>query len=147
MCKKPETLKNPTFQLCKKVDKIISDIFPPNKYASYWQLEIKEIIIIYSYFNSGFKGKNMKKIFYIVLVIVALMVISRFVKQGNQTVPSEVITTEEVIPEGVSEDIAVDENGNPIAEEETVSAEEAVSVEEAAEPAEEEIPADAVPAE
>ncbi len=89
----------------------------------------------------------MKKIFYIVLVIVALMVISRFVKQGNQTVPSEVITTEEVIPEGVSEDIAVDENGNPIAEEETVSAEEAVSVEEAAEPAEEEIPADAVPAE
>ena len=41
----------------------------------------------------------MKKIFYIVLVIVALMVISRFVKQGNQTVPSEVIAVEEVVPE------------------------------------------------
>ena len=69
----------------------------------------------------------MKKIFYIVLVIVALMVISRFVKQGNQTVPSEVIAVEEVVPEGaeaaeaVSEEVAVDENGNPIAEEETVS--------------------------
>ena len=44
----------------------------------------------------------MKKIFYIVLVIVALMVISRFVKQGNQTVPSEVIAVEEVVPEGAS---------------------------------------------
>ena len=93
----------------------------------------------------------MKKIFYIVLVIVALMVISRFVKQGNQTVPSEVIAVEEVVPEGAeaaeaaSEEVAVDENGNPIAEEETVS--EAVSVEEAADPAEEETPADAVPAE
>ena len=59
----------------------------------------------------------MKKIFYIVLVIVALMVISRFVKQGNQTVPSEVIAVEEVVPEGaeaaeaVSEEVAVDENG------------------------------------
>ncbi len=92
----------------------------------------------------------MKKIFYIVLVIVALMVISRFVKQGNQTVPSEVIAVEEVVPEGVeavSEEVAVDENGNPIAEEETVSEAEAVSVEEAADPAEEETPADAVPAE
>ena len=94
----------------------------------------------------------MKKIFYIVLVIVALMVISRFVKQGNQTVPSEVIAVEEVVPEGaeaaeaVSEEVAVDENGNPIAEEETVSEAEAVSVEEAADPAEEETPADAVPA-
>ena len=82
----------------------------------------------------------MKKIFYIVLVIVALMVISRFVKQGNQTVPSEVIAVEEVVPEGaeaaeaVSEEVAVDENGNPIAEEETVSEAEAVSVEEAADP-------------
>jgi uncharacterized membrane protein len=95
----------------------------------------------------------MKKIFYIVLVIVALMVISRFVKQGNQTVPSEVIAVEEVVPEGAeaaeaaSEEVAVDENGNPIAEEETVSEAEAVSVEEAADPAEEETPADAVPAE
>ena len=59
----------------------------------------------------------MKKIFYIVLVIVALMVISRFVKQGNQTVPSEVIAVEEVVPEGAeaaeaaSEEVAVDENG------------------------------------
>ena len=91
----------------------------------------------------------MKKIFYIVLVIVALMVISRFVKQGNQTVPSEVIAVEEVVPEGAeaaeaaSEEVAAD----PIAEEETVSEAEAVSVEEAADPAEEETPADAVPAE
>lgn len=85
----------------------------------------------------------MKKIFYIVLVIVALMVISRFVKQGNQTVPSEVITVEEV----VSEEVAVDENGNPIAEEETVSEVEAGSVEEVADPVEEETPTDAVPAE
>ena len=49
--------------------------------------------------------------------------------------------------EAVSEEVAVDENGNPIAEEETVSEAEAVSVEEAADPAEEETPADAVPAE
>ena len=49
--------------------------------------------------------------------------------------------------ETVSEEVAVDENGNPIAEEETVSEAEAVSVEEAADPAEEETPADAVPAE
>ena len=64
-----------------------------------------------------------------------------------------VIAVEEVVPEGaeaaeaVSEEVAVDENGNPIAEEETVSEAEAVSVEEAADPAEEETPADAVPAE
>ena len=95
----------------------------------------------------------MKKIFYIVLVIVALMVISRFVKQGNQTVPSEVIAVEEVIAENneasnpTNEEIAVDENGNPIADEETISADEAVSVEEATEQTEEETPADAVPAE
>lgn len=90
----------------------------------------------------------MKKIFYIVLVIVALMVISRFVKQGNQTVPAEVIAVEEVTPDIVAtEEVAVDENGNPIAEEEVISEDEAVAVEEAAAPAEEEIPADAVPAE
>lgn len=99
----------------------------------------------------------MKKIFYIVLVIVALMVISRFVKQGNQTVPTEIITTEEVIPvdettaentaENTTSDVAVDENGNPIADEETISEAEAVSVEEAAEPSEDEIPADAIPVE
>ena len=89
----------------------------------------------------------MKKIFYIVLVIVALMVISRFVKQGNQTVPSEVVPEGAEAAEAVSEEVAVDENGNPIAEEETVSEAEAVSVEEAADPAEEETPADAVPAE
>ena len=92
----------------------------------------------------------MKKIFYIVLVIVALMVISRFVKQNNQTVPSEIPAVEEVAPEDNetnSEEIAVDENGNPIVEEETVSEAEAVSVEEATDSAEEETPADAVPAE
>lgn len=99
----------------------------------------------------------MKKIFYIVLIIVALMVISRFVKQGNQTVPTEIIAAEEVIPaeaatdEGAApaeaSDIAVDENGNPISDEETISEAEAISVEEAAEPSEDEIPADAVPVE
>ena len=51
----------------------------------------------------------MKKIFYIVLVIVALMVISRFVKQGNQTVPSEVIAVEEVVPESAEAAEAVSE--------------------------------------
>ena len=95
----------------------------------------------------------MKKIFYIVLVIVALMVISRFVKQGNQTVPSKVIAVEEVVPEGaeaadaVSETAAADENGHPVAEEDPVSEAEVVSVAEAADPAEEETPADAVSAE
>lgn len=90
----------------------------------------------------------MKKIFYIVLVIVALMVISRFVKQGNQTVPAEVIAVEEVTPNiDAAEEVAVDENGNPIAEEEVISEDEADTVEEAAAPAEEEVPADAVPAE
>ena len=99
----------------------------------------------------------MKKIFYIVLIIVALMVISRFVKQGNQTVPTEVIAAEEVIPAEVAAeeatvveenaDIAVDENGNPISDEETISEAEAITVEEAAEPSEDEIPADAIPVE
>lgn len=108
--------------------------------------------------NYGFfKVTQMKKIFYIVLIIVALMVISRFVKQGNQTVPTEIIAAEEVIPaeaatdEGAApaeaSDIAVDENGNPISDEETISEAEAISVEEAAEPSEDEIPADAVPVE
>ncbi len=102
------------------------------------------------------KVTQMKKIFYIVLVIVVLMVISRFVKQGNQTVPTEIIATEEVLStteapaenaENINENIAVDENGNPISDEETISEEEAIAVEEAAEPSEDEIPADAVPAE
>lgn len=75
----------------------------------------------------------MKKIFYIVLVIVALMVISRFVKQGNQTVPAEIIATEEVTPSSiVVDEVAVDENGNPIADEEIISEDEASNVEEAA---------------
>ena len=104
-----------------------------------------------------FKVTQMKKIFYIVLIIVALMVISRFVKQGNQTVPTEIIAAEEVIPTeatteepaamGENSDIAVDENGNPIADEETISEAEAITVEEAAEPSEDEIPADAIPVE
>lgn len=99
----------------------------------------------------------MKKVFYIVLIIVALMVISRFVKQGNQTVPTEIIAAEEVIPAEVAaeepaattenSDIAVDENGNPISDEETISEAEAIAVEEAAEPSEDEIPADAIPVE
>jgi len=78
---------------------------------------------------------------------------SKYRKRTVAAVPSEVIAVEEVVPEGaeaaeaVSEEVAVDENGNPIAEEETVSEAEAVSVEEAADPAEEETPADAVPAE
>lgn len=73
----------------------------------------------------------MKKLFYIVLVIVALMVISRFVKQGNQTVPAEIIGVEEVVPDGVvADEVAVDENGNVISEEEVIDEEEAQDVEE-----------------
>lgn len=74
----------------------------------------------------------MKKLFYIVLVIVALMVISRFVKQGNQTVPAEVIGVEEVMPDVVAaEEVAVDENGNIISEEDVISEDEAEDIEEA----------------
>lgn len=64
----------------------------------------------------------MKKLFYIVLVIVALMVIGRFVKQGNQTVPAEIVAVEEITPEAVIvEEVAVDENGNTISEEEVIT--------------------------
>ncbi len=60
----------------------------------------------------------MKKLFYIVLVIVVLLVISRFIKNSNETVP----TAE---PAVVAEEVVVDENakGEPIAVEDVVVAE------------------------
>lgn len=81
----------------------------------------------------------MKKLFYIVLVIVVLMVIGRFIKQGNQ-VPAaepatEVIAVEAETPEAAAVDeVAVDENGNVIAEEEIISESVAEGIEEAVSP-------------
>lgn len=81
----------------------------------------------------------MKKLFYIVLVIVVLMVIGRFIKQGNN-IPAagpaaEVIAVETETPETAAiDEVAVDENGNVIAEEEIVSESVAEGVEEAVSP-------------
>ena len=81
----------------------------------------------------------MKKLFYIVLVIVVLMVIGRFIKQGNN-IPAagpaaEVIGVVAETPHAAAAaQVARDGNRNVIAEEEIISESVAEGVEEAVSP-------------